>query len=352
MLVFLIVLCMVLAIGFFRARKRTVGILVSVGAVFLLLVRIGSSGFGSLSTEREESQRQGMRSTTATSSSSWSRLRVGLRVYTDDDGGGVTSLTVCPTLAEYSSFEDGNSVAACLNKRRGLAAVIRIIVPEPTSADAGSSSPHVLLSATDGSWQGYTTAAGLQPVVPIGTIAVMAASGSTTLNLAPTQVAAADAGPNIGERAVVRILRYDPATESRALYVQVLDGAFADRRGWMFASDGAAEDGASLDGVTYDVPAPRPSTNPMNRTYVLAGMIRAFLDPTTCDDVFNRDPISNDDAYQRLNDAVRLRQYHDFQKGDALRVMYDPDPNGEWVMVRDEHGYQGCVSRDNLGWYQ
>lgn len=61
--------------------------------------------------------------------------------------------------------------------------------------------------------------------------------------------------------------------------------------------------------------------------------------------------MSDHAAFRRVEDAVRAGQYHDFRKGNRLHIVSDPDPNGLWVIVADDNGNQGCVSRYELPGY-
>lgn len=56
-----------------------------------------------------------------------------------------------------------------------------------------------------------------------------------------------DDGPDLGGQATAKLLRYDPSTGDRDLYVTVLDGSLAGRSGWVFSGDAHGDDGKPID---------------------------------------------------------------------------------------------------------
>ena len=287
----------------------------------------------------------------AVSSESWSEARSGVRVYTGDDGGNATTLSVCSTLASLRAFMSGDSSADCSHKKRGLLAVIEQVIPAKSDTDSGSfaGAPNVEIRAADGSWSGYTTVVSLQPVVPLGTVVVMKRTGNETLNLAPRQGSDLNAGPNLGDKVTVKVLHYYPDTGDRPLYVNVLDGTHVGQNGWMFAMDGETLDGKAVGNLDYNIATPAPTADPMTRTYTLTSHLRVFSDLDVCKAAFHA--MESDAAYQQLKDAVANGDYHDFDSGARLHIVSDPDPNDLWVVVSDDNGNQGCASRYNLPGY-
>ena len=296
---------------------------------------------GAVATGRPRSSR---------SSASWDRLRVGLRVYTGDDGGDATTQTVCASLAAYLASIDDSNTPHCLHVKRGLSATVETIIPSKSSdSDAGFRAPHVQLRGSDGTWSGYTTVVPLQPAIPIGTVLVMKKDGNATVNLAPRQGSDLNAGPDLGDTVTVKVLHYYPDTGDRPLYVTVLDGEHAGQNGWMFANEAETPDGYSGFTLTYTIPSPSPTIDPVKRTYNLTSKLRVFSDLQTCKDAFNA--MESDTAFKNLKNAVQSGAYHDFDSGDKLRIVSDPDPSDLWVIVSDDNGNQGCVSRYNLPGY-
>lgn len=96
---------------------------------------------------------------------SWSRLRVGMIVYT---GQGGAESSVCPTLATLLTHADNG---LCRIVPPATPAIVDAIIPcKETDSDWGYESPHVELHAADNSWNGFTDAGSLQPNVPAGTL--------------------------------------------------------------------------------------------------------------------------------------------------------------------------------------
>ena len=285
------------------------------------------------------------------SSESWDEVRPGVKVYTGDDGGSASTLTVCSTLASYVAFMSDDNAANCSHEKRGVLAVVEQVIPAKSNTDTGSfaGAPNVRIRAADGSWSGYTTVVSLQPMLPVGTVIVMKRMGNAVLNLAPRQASDLNVGPDLGDKVTVRVLHYYPDTADRSLYVNVLDGKYAGQNGWMFAMDAQTLDGKPVASLDYQIATPAPTTDPMSRTYTLTSPLRVFSDLDVCKAAFHA--MEDDAAYQQLKDAVANGRYHDFDTGEKLHILSDPDSNDLWVIVADDNGNQGCASRYNLPGY-
>jgi hypothetical protein len=88
---------------------------------------------------------------------------------------------------------------------------------------------------------------GVHPVIPPGTLVHLKAEGSNTIRLASAQNAELDEGPDLGGKATMKVLRYDPSTGERDLHVTVLGGSLAGRSGWVFSSEAHGDDGEPVD---------------------------------------------------------------------------------------------------------
>lgn len=122
-----------------------------------------------------------------------------------------------------------DSSASCRFVAQGTPAIVDSVIPcKRTDPDFGYESPQVRLHAANGSWSGFTEAAGLQPDVPVGTLLAMERDWGAPLVIENSR----GAQTVIGSSSVVRLLRYDPKRDA-SLYVTVLDGAYRNRRGWM-----------------------------------------------------------------------------------------------------------------------
>lgn len=156
----------------------------------------------------------------------WSRLHVGMNVFTGDEGNA-SGQTVCPTLA--ASLDEQN-IGLCRHVAPATAAVVDAIIPcKKTDPDWGYESPRVRIHAADGSWAGFTDAGMLQPKIPVGTLIEMARDWDSPV------VMNDDRGRQtiIGDEAMVKVLRYDPK-RNVSLYVSILDGAHRGETGWMY----------------------------------------------------------------------------------------------------------------------
>jgi hypothetical protein len=209
--------------------------------------------------------------------------------------------------------------------------------------------PLVKIHSADSSWGGYTELMTLHPIIPKGTLIYFKREGSDTLRLASTQQS--DSGLNLGDSITAQLVRYDPATSDRDLYVTILAGQYAGRSGWMFTLEGSTSKGDPMGTFLQSATeaAPEPPKDPNSKTYVTYKDIRAFNDISVCEDAMNA--MSSDDAYQGLQDAVASGNYVDFPKGTRLHVVSDPQPDSPFLIASDDQGNQGCVGRYELPGY-
>lgn len=162
---------------------------------------------------------------------SWSKLRVGMNVYTSQESI-LHGQTVCPTVAALLASQRSDS-ERCRIVAAGTPAIVDAIVPcKKNHPNWGYESAHVKLHARNGSWHGFSEAGSLQPDVPVGTLIDMERDWGAPLALENDRGVPTD----IGASALVRVLRYDPKREV-SLYVKILDGPFMNRTGWMGIQD-------------------------------------------------------------------------------------------------------------------
>lgn len=156
----------------------------------------------------------------------WSVLRVGMAVYTGGDASD--GQTVCASIAALLEAKKGGGTR-CTTIPGGVAATVDAVIPcRKTDPDWGFGSPRVRIHARDRSWWGFADAGSLQPSIPTGTLLSMQRDWGAPLTLYD------DRGnrTTIGDAALARLLRYAPKRDA-SLYVQILDGAYRNRRGWM-----------------------------------------------------------------------------------------------------------------------
>jgi hypothetical protein len=167
--------------------------------------------------------------------SSWGQLRVGAQVFAGDDGSAF-SLTVCPSLSTILADQPSEE---CRRVPPGTPAIVDAIIPcRRTDSSWNGVFPHVRLRASDGTWTGFADAGMLQPSIPVGTVIELSSDWNATLEMKD------DSGEttNLGDNALVEVLRYDPRRQS-PLFVKIIDGAHRDQTGWtslVFANAGAS----------------------------------------------------------------------------------------------------------------
>jgi hypothetical protein len=274
----------------------------------------------------------------------------GRAAYLGDDGGGASTATICDSADHYRDWLNLDSPPGCAHYARGTRVVVERTMSDPakdTVADAIM--PLVQVDAADKSWSGWTQLMTLVPIIPSGTIIEFKREGNDTLRLATTE--RADDGPDLGDVVTAKLVRFDPLTDSRDIYVTVLDGKYAGKSGWLFTLEGSNTKGEPIERFSQFViaVAPKPSVDPNSRTYITHKDIRAFKDMSECDDALHA--MSDDGAYERLKDAVAAGDYVDFPTGTRLHVVDDPQPGSVFLIATDDAGNQGCVGRYELPGY-
>ena len=198
----------------------------------------------------------------------WRQPLPGTAAILGDDGGGEDQATVCDTIAHWRAmlaapFPD--AADGCARYPRGLAVVIEGVAFDPASDTIPSTTmglPLVNIRIPAKRVQGYVEmAGGIHPVIPPGMLVHLKAD--STIRLAPAQDFEMDDGPDLGGQATAKVLRYDPSTGERDLYVTVLDGSLAGQFGWVFSSEAHGDDGKPIDmfaGSVIEVPRRAPPT--------------------------------------------------------------------------------------------
>jgi len=280
----------------------------------------------------------------------WMQPTKGRPAFLGDDGGNAVTGTVCDSPEHYRAWLAMNPSGGCNSYAHGTRVVIDQVTTDPAKDQVGDAiMPLVRIHSADSSWSGYTELQTLRPVIPSGLVVHFKREGNDTLRLASTQQTAD--GPDLGDEVTAKLVKYSPDTTGADLYVAILDGQYAGKEGWLYSLEAVDIDGTPLATFSQAVIAatPEPSVDPNTRTYVTHKDIRAFKDMSECDDAFNA--MSNDDAYQRLKDAVAAGDYVDFPKGTRLHVVDDPEPDSVFLIAGDDSGNQGCVGRYELPGY-
>lgn len=286
----------------------------------------------------------------------WKKPLPGTAAFLGDDGGGEDTATVCDSAAHYREWLDYGNPPGCRKFPRGLAVIIKGVIYNPykdTVPGTTMSFPLVKIQIPTKGFVGYLQLfGGIHPRIPQGTIIYLKREGNNVLRLAPSQDAAFDSGPDLGDRATAKVIRYDPATDGAELYVIVINGALTGRTGWVLTSDADSTDGIPVDmfaQAMLTVPRP-PNVDRMARLYVIHRSLRAFYDMSVCEAAMVA--VSNDQAFKTLEEAYSNKRYYDFPAGTELHVVKDSDPSSLFIVVGDDHGHQGCVSRFALPGYE
>jgi hypothetical protein len=204
----------------------------------------------------------------------WSRLHSGMKVYFGGDPVNGEGLTVCPSVEAYNHvridnhwpFEDATiGTSRCIHAKYGTLATITAIIPSSIH-DVYYPAPLVRVQR-HGGWMGITTVLGLQPDVPVGSIVTMTRKEFVaTLDSCQERICAHH--HSISDRVEIRgsvrvhVLRYDPSGRAfDNLYVQVLNGRYAGRRGWMDTYYMRSTDSLYSNGYGLDY-APLPELVP------------------------------------------------------------------------------------------
>ncbi|MGA7261005.1 MAG: hypothetical protein WCA23_30175 [Stellaceae bacterium] len=164
----------------------------------------------------------------------WLQLRQGVGAYTGDDGGGASTLTVCPSANHYRKWSSSATavVPECREKHKGIPVTINS--HEIVMSGLGGEY-FVSITADDFSWSGWTGSLGLQPRTPANTKAVvktLSPEGETWFFPSRTS---ADGHVVLRTGATLQILAQDPKSADRPdLYAQITGNSIdAGKKGWL-----------------------------------------------------------------------------------------------------------------------
>jgi len=192
----------------------------------------------------------------------WKEPLPGTVAFLGDDGGGADTATVCDTDDHVESWLNNEGSSGCRSFSHGLHVVIEQVGPMENSVPAATTLyPLVKIKIPSKNFVGYVQLfEGIHPIIPAGAIIHLKQEGNETLMLTRSQDADEDSGLNLGEEATAKVVRYDPTTGDRNLYVTVIDGKFAGSSGWVFSLDGNGDDGDPLD-IFAQALVDAPATN-------------------------------------------------------------------------------------------
>jgi hypothetical protein len=179
----------------------------------------------------------------------WRKPTPGTAAFLGDDGGDENGATICDTAAHFRDWLDDDHHLGCKKFPRGLRAVIDEVVSyDPTKYITDAI---VKITIPSAHFTGYLQLERqIRPAIPKGAIVHFKKDVSATMRLAPSQDSGLDIGQDIGDQATAKVIRYDPSTGDRGLYVTVMDGIAIGKSGWMFVSE--AEDGDGQPVGSFD----------------------------------------------------------------------------------------------------
>lgn len=180
---------------------------------------------------------------------SWRYVVIGATVYTGNLANGRPA-GICRSAAAMRAQRAYTSVAGCFTVETGSPATVTKVFPAECG-DVLRCFPAWVRLRADGKWSGYTLLGSLQPSIVRGTVLHVSKDWSAPLVL--YNASFGRDGVDLGTKAFVRVLRYDPVSESRTLYVSVLTGRYTGRRGWIFIQD---VDSPDADDGLYGLIAP------------------------------------------------------------------------------------------------
>jgi hypothetical protein len=167
----------------------------------------------------------------------WLVLRRGVRAFTGDDGGGATTLTICPSARFYNRwFSPTAVVPGCARVPRDIPVTIgsdEIV----SSGRVGEYKYFVFIRADKASWSGWTGSFGLQPYIPANTrVVVHTASPEGWVTLWPDRTVAGG-GIDLRNGATLQILSQDTKSgDLPGLYAQITgDSPNAGKKGWVYS---------------------------------------------------------------------------------------------------------------------
>jgi hypothetical protein len=179
----------------------------------------------------------------------WRNPTAGTHAFLGDDGGGVNTATVCDTADRFRDWLKMESAPGCQTFQHGLPVVIEVVLFDPVRDTVGSiGRPIVKVHIPARNFTGYTQLLGVHPVVPSGTKIQFTRVGNTGPELYDTADAAQSTGHDLGEKVSATVLSYDPTSDDKfELHVQIDDGSYTGRKGWMLSLGATTDDGGEMD---------------------------------------------------------------------------------------------------------
>lgn len=240
-----------------RAHPVVVGLVIVVGGLALFSVFSQHASQSALPLSTTPQTQKAPSQEVTSSVPAWRNPLPGTAGFLGTDGGGSDTATVCDSIQHWHEWLDApfpEAVDGCSNLPMGLPVVIRGLASDEDSATAKSTTtvqPLVEISIPSKGVDGWVPLlGGVRPVVPTGTAGYFKQEGNEILRLAPAQDSNDDVGSLLGATGSLTVLRYDPKTDARSLYVKITSGLASGQSGWIDGLGVSASLDKDADSVT------------------------------------------------------------------------------------------------------
>jgi len=161
-------------------------------------------------------------------SMAWRKPLPNTKAFLVTDGGSSENATVCDTINHYQKSAK-QSQEGCKSFPEGLPVIIKSVAYDP------SLFPIARIYIPSQKVTGYTALEpDLSPNIPSGTIVHL--RNDYDIRFSTTQNILSPDSLNLGHKATVQIIRFDPSGE-RQFYVLITDGPHAGEKGWLSSLD-------------------------------------------------------------------------------------------------------------------
>lgn len=178
---------------------------------------------------------------------SWLKIKRGAKLFTGYDGGDATTVTVCGTRSAYKDNASGGETK-CTSRKPGIRIHVISSSDDYSLGDGTTNTPVLQIAADDGSWSGYTgSLLQVQPRIPPGTKVKTEQHTNAPTRIWNHKGDAYQDGIELEGGTTLEILRQDPTDPQNSdLYVTVVTGRYAGKRGWTLSSGLEVLDGSPM----------------------------------------------------------------------------------------------------------
>lgn len=185
----------------------------------------------------------------------WRHLKAGDVAYIGFDNWDSQSKrqTVCPSVDLVIESWEHSSSKGCVTIKHGTPVKIESVLPARVGTTTHGDPLTWLggfarVRGVDRKSRGYTVLGFLQPNIPVGTVIPMVRDWSDGL---PFTEKGTGKVVDLPDTTHVKVVEYHPESEGDTLLVQIVDGPYVGRRGWMAIQD--ADPPPGLDAGLYGI---------------------------------------------------------------------------------------------------